>query len=54
MYRLVYLPSAEQDFLGIVTYISIDLANPKAAEDLIDLYERRKRKMPAGKHGRKP
>jgi hypothetical protein len=34
MYKVKYLPSAEQDLLGIVTYIAVDLANPQAAEDL--------------------
>ncbi|MDR1065451.1 MAG: type II toxin-antitoxin system RelE/ParE family toxin [Oscillospiraceae bacterium] len=39
MYSLKYLPSAEQDLLDIVTYIAVDLLNPKAAEDLVDLYD---------------
>jgi plasmid stabilization system protein ParE len=41
MYSLEYLPSAEQDFLAIVAYISVDLDNPKAAEDLTKLYDRK-------------
>ena len=41
MYSLEYLPSAERDFLDIVTYIAVDLANPKAAEDLTDLYDKK-------------
>jgi plasmid stabilization system protein ParE len=38
---LEYLLSAEEDFLDIIAYIAIDLANPKAARDLTGLYAKR-------------
>ncbi|MDR2445773.1 MAG: type II toxin-antitoxin system RelE/ParE family toxin [Treponema sp.] len=41
MYSLEYLTSAERDFLDIITYIAVDLANPKAAEDLTALYDKK-------------
>ncbi len=34
MYRLEYLPSARQDMIGIVQYVSRELSNPAAAEKL--------------------
>ena len=34
MYRLEYLPSARQDMIGIVQYVSRELSNPTAAEKL--------------------
>lgn len=34
MYRLEYLPSARQDMIGIVQYVSRELGNPAAAEKL--------------------
>jgi plasmid stabilization system protein ParE len=39
MYRIVYLPSAEVDLYAITTYIADDLANPKAATDLLNRYD---------------
>lgn len=34
MYRLEFLPIAEQDMVDIVKYISVDLDNPTAADNL--------------------
>lgn len=34
MYKLEYLPSARQDMIEIVRYISRELGNPQAAEQL--------------------
>ena len=34
MYKLEYLPSARQDMIEIVRYISRELGNPQAAEKL--------------------
>ena len=36
MYRLEYLPIARHDMVEIVRYISHELCNPKAAEELAD------------------
>ena len=34
MYKLEYLPSARQDMIRIVQYVSQELGNPAAAEEL--------------------
>jgi len=34
LYKLTFLPIAEKDMVEIVRYISLDLANPTAAEHL--------------------
>jgi len=36
MYNLEYLPLARQDIVEIARYISHDLANPTAAENLVE------------------
>lgn len=36
MYKLEYLPSALEDMIEIVRYISVELGNPTAAENLAD------------------
>lgn len=36
MYKVEYLPSARQDMLDAVTYISRDLCSPQAAERLAE------------------
>ena len=35
-YKLTFLPLFEEDLNQIVDYISLQLLNPKAAEDLVD------------------
>ena len=36
MYKIRYLPLAEEDILSAVAYIADKLKNPKAASDLLD------------------
>ena len=40
MYRIVYLPLAEEDVLAAVEYIADKLGNPQAAESLLDELDR--------------
>ena len=40
MNKIVYLPLARQDIQEITRYIAYDLHSPKAAQDLLDDFER--------------
>jgi len=39
MYKITYLPIANQDLMGIMRYISEELCNPDAAQSLLDKIE---------------
>ena len=47
-YNVLYLPSAQADINDAIRYIAIELANPVAAENLLDTLDEKVEKLKAG------